>query len=378
MNKNLRLKLTINADGNARNFIGKTNGDLSQFKNQADKTNVAVKSLGSSLLQLARYSSIPLSGAGFIAALNKGDQFRLLEQRVRNATAATGDFAKSYDELFAIAQRTSSAFDVNVSLFESIARTAPEIGATTEEVLTLTETLQNLGKISGASQTQMSNAMLQFGQAMSGGVLRAEEFNSILENTPEIAARIASGMDMTVGQLRLAVLEGNVLSEKVFAALLSQSEAVAHQAAQLPQTIAQAMTELDNAWSKYIGESTTAASATDYLADTIQAVAANLDTLTTVGMAAFITTAGHATGKVVGLTAAKLSDTVAARASHAAEVARLEALKATALAEHRAAVTIMQKAHAHKVSMAQTALSASAEKALKQKGHPFSMQSMRS
>ena len=76
-------------------------------------------------------------------------------------------------------------------LFQQLARSAGEVGASNTQVLTLTQTLQQLGAIGGSSAEQMSNAMLQFGQSMAGGVVRAEEFNSIVENTPEIAVRLA-------------------------------------------------------------------------------------------------------------------------------------------------------------------------------------------
>jgi tape measure domain-containing protein len=40
----------------------------------------------------------------------------------------------------------------------------------------------------------MKNGLLQFSQAMSSGTVHAEEFNSILENMPEVANRIAGGL----------------------------------------------------------------------------------------------------------------------------------------------------------------------------------------
>ncbi|MGE4501989.1 MAG: tape measure protein [Thiomicrospira sp.] len=166
------------------------------------------------------------------AILKTADQVAQLDQRVKTATRATGDYATVSARLYQIAQQTGTALDSNVALFQSLARVAPEIGATNGQMLALTKTLQQLGRIGGSSQEQMSNAMLQFGQAMAGGVLRAEEFNSIVENTPEVANRIAQGMDLTVGQLRMAVLAGGVLSKDVFDALLKQTAEINAQAAE--------------------------------------------------------------------------------------------------------------------------------------------------
>ena len=57
---------------------------------------------------------------------------------------------------------------------------------------------------------------------MAGGIVRAEEFNSIIENTPEIARAIAAGMGVSMGQLRQDMLAGKLTSDAVFKALLSQ------------------------------------------------------------------------------------------------------------------------------------------------------------
>jgi len=50
-----------------------------------------------------------------------------------------------------------------------------------------------LGIIGGASTVTLLGGATQFGQAMAGGVVRAGEFNTIVENIPEVAQAFARG-----------------------------------------------------------------------------------------------------------------------------------------------------------------------------------------
>ncbi len=75
---------------------------------------------------------------------------------------------------------------------------------------------------------------------MAAGKVRAEEFNSIVENTPELAYRIAKGMGVGLGQLRLMVLEGEVLSKDVFQSILSQTEQIDKDFEDVPRRIGMA------------------------------------------------------------------------------------------------------------------------------------------
>ena len=268
--KNITVQLKIDAKGNIKGVLGDANKQLKTFDQSVKNTGKSSAKLSAGMRSVAKYAA----GAFAITAvyqfskatLMAADRYNVLQQRIRAATSATGDYASVSQELYAISQQTGTALESNVVLFQSLARIAPELGATNAQMLTMTQTLQQLGTIGGSSQEQMSNAMLQFGQAMSGGVMRAEEFNSIVENTPEIAARIAKGMGMTVGKLRLAVLEGKVLSNDVFKSLQGQSEEVNNEFERMPLTMGRALTSFGNSMANAAGSLDEMSGATSFIA----------------------------------------------------------------------------------------------------------------
>ena len=180
------------------------------------------------------------------ATIKLADQYKNLHARLQLATKATGDYAMVSDQLFKISQKTGTQFGANVSLFQGIARIAPEIGATSDQVLQLTTAVGQLGTLSGAGADQMGNAMLQFQQGLAGGVFRAEEFNSILENLPELANRMAKGFGVTQGGLRQMVLDGKLLSKDVFNVLVDQAGEIEAEFQTMPQTVGRSTTAIGN------------------------------------------------------------------------------------------------------------------------------------
>ncbi|MBF0187072.1 MAG: tape measure protein [Magnetococcales bacterium] len=270
--------------------VGRT-GDRS-LKRIEHASRQASKELGSLERRLASGFRAMNEAAGSYLSLDlagqlvmQADAYSVLQTRIRTATKETGDYAKVSRRLFEISNQTGTALESTVSVFQSLARSAPELKTSNDQMLVLTETVQKLGVIGGATTEGMKNGLLQFSQGLSAGIFRAEEFNSLLENIPEVAVRIAKGMGISVGQLRKMVLEGKVLSRDVFKALVKQAPEINREFANIPISIARASTSLDNSFSAFLGKLDKAVGLTGTLAKGMERAASLLDTVSSSGAA---------------------------------------------------------------------------------------------
>jgi len=245
----IRVKADINK---ATADLKKVAGQMKKTGDQGKKSSAGVDKMGKSMNQLITVAKIYIALRLARSVLLQADAFNVLQTRVKTATKNTGDYVQVSRELYDITQRNGAALNTTVSLFQSIARAAPELGASNKEVLTLVNTVEQLGIISGASKANLQAGLLQFSQGLSSGIFRAEEFNSLLENIPEVANRIAEGMGLTVGQLRQAVVDGNVLSKDVFDSLLKQSEDISKQFKDIPDSIERSETRFIDSWSRML------------------------------------------------------------------------------------------------------------------------------
>ena len=90
----------------------------------------------------------------------------------------------------------------------------------------------------GATTEDMKFGIRQLSQGLTSQVFRAEEYNSVLENTPAIMNEIAKGMSKSVPQLRQMVLDGELLAKDVFKALVDRADEVAAAFAKIPPDMA--------------------------------------------------------------------------------------------------------------------------------------------
>jgi len=185
------------------------------------------------------------------------DQYTQLRGRLALVTEGTQELGKVQAELFNIAQRTRTEMSGVADLYVKLAQSGRELGASQQELLQFTEGVGNALTVSGASAQQASGALLQLSQALAGGTVRAEEFNSMMEGAPEILRTVAAnmeGMDGSIGKLRQAVLKGKVSSEEFFEAFLKGTEDLSKRAQAMPVTVGQAFTRMQNNINQAIGD----------------------------------------------------------------------------------------------------------------------------
>ncbi len=257
--------------------------DLASFSSVAKKVDDTVKTATKAVYAMAA----SFAASGIIKA---ADSFSTMNARIGRFTDSASEASTVMRELTSYANAAGAEAGSAVSVFVSLSGALQDVGASQSDVLQLTKTLNQLGVIGGSSSEEVSNALRQFSQSMAGGIVRAEEFNSILENTPEIARAIGAGMGLSMGQLRTAMLNGQLTAESVMNSLLSQTDSVNSAFALMPRTVSAAIQSLSNEFTGLIGElnNTTGAtssvsSAIDGASSAIVSMKDNVDSLVTVG-----------------------------------------------------------------------------------------------
>ncbi|MGB3256067.1 tape measure protein [Buttiauxella gaviniae] len=206
-----------------------------------------------------------------------GDEMNTLQARVTRLSPSVDAARESMKALSSIASQTGNSLADTERLWESLTSSLKEAGATNSQILALTSTLQKIGTIGGSSTEEMSNALRQFGQSIAGGTVRAEEFNSILEQMPELARQIATGMGISIGELRKRMLEGKLTATDALNAIQNRSQAVNDEFDKMPVSIDRAKNSLDVAFKNAISDLNQAIGLTSTLAGLMQSVADNLN-----------------------------------------------------------------------------------------------------
>ncbi|MDC4464867.1 tape measure protein [Acinetobacter baumannii] len=275
-----RLVIVIdskNAERNARNL----GNELDSIERKGDFATKSMDGLSVATRQLAGYM------AGLVtvsAAISKMDTYTGLQNRLKLVTNNQVELNKATEDTFRIAQKTYSAWDSVLQVYQRFSDNAKTLNLTMDDTARLTETVSKAVAISGASASAADAALVQFGQALASGTLRGEELNSVMEQTPALAKAIAQGMGITVGELRSVAAEGKITSQEIVKALRNVEKDVDALFAKTDITIGQSLTLLNNEITRFVGESGKGSGAAQVLAGTIQTLASNLDVLTSAMM----------------------------------------------------------------------------------------------
>ena len=229
--------------------------------------------------QLLAFLTINWAAGKLQEIVQIADAWNMMSARLILATAGQREYTVAQKELFAIAQRIGVPIQEAATLYGKLQQAVRMLGGEQKDALTITESISQALRISGASATEAQSSLLQFGQALSAGVLRGEEFNSVVENSPRLAEALADGLNVPIGRLRKLAEEGRLTADVVVNALMSQKDKLAAEYAQLPVTVSQSFTRLSNAFGQWISRLDESTGFTEKLATALTWLADNLDTV---------------------------------------------------------------------------------------------------
>lgn len=258
---------------------GKANKSLDSIGNSATTAAKKMDELQTNINRVAGAIAASLVAEWGKAFLVAADNMSQLNSRIERLTGSAASASQTMQTLMNISSATGGSLQETQKLWESLSTALKDTGATNGQVLQLTETLQKIGRIGGSSTEEMANALRQFGQSISSGTVRAEEFNSILEQMPELVRQIATGMGVGVGELRQMMLEGKLSAEDALNAIQKQTGAVNAEFEKLPRTLSQANTALTNSFLSMVDSVNQATGASNGLVAVIDSIAAALDRL---------------------------------------------------------------------------------------------------
>ncbi|HBV8100211.1 TPA: tape measure protein [Escherichia coli] len=210
----------------------------------AKRADRQVNTLKTSIKALTRVIHLLIAAEAVRQFMDMAEQAKMLRVKIKMLTGDAESAGRVFDGLKAISRETGQSLKDTGELWQGLAISLKNTSATEGQLLNLVGTIQKMGALGGASAEQMSNSMRQFRQAIDGGVLRAEEFNSLLENTPTIVQTMARQMGLSMGQFRAEMLDGKITAERMVNAIQAATQETNEKFAQLPRTSGMALNEL--------------------------------------------------------------------------------------------------------------------------------------
>ena len=230
----------------ASSAVSRASGQVDNFNRKQQQAQKEAKGVANAWGSVKKYIGSALAAISVQKIIDLADTMTTTRARIdlMNDGLQTTDELQSM--IMASANRSRAAYQATADAVSKMGIMAKDAFGNNAELIQFTELINKQFTIAGTSAAGVDAAMLQLTQAMSSGVLRGEELNSIFEQAPTIIQTIADYLGVPIGQIRAMAAEGQITSTIVKNAMLSSADEINAKFNAMPMTFAQVWTLAKN------------------------------------------------------------------------------------------------------------------------------------
>lgn len=232
-----------NAINRVANQLDRMNQRQEEAANKAKKTKGEFQKLVDTVRNLAVVNFAQTTGKQI---LQLADSMTTTRARLDLMNDGLQTTAELQDMIVKSANRSRAAYSTTADAVAKMGIMAGDAFSSNEELIAFSELINKQFTIAGTSAAGIDAAMLQLTQAMSSGVLRGEELNSVFEQAPTIIQTIADYLGVPIGKIREMAAEGQITSTIVKNAMLASADEINAKFASMPMTFSQVWTIAKN------------------------------------------------------------------------------------------------------------------------------------
>lgn len=259
--------------------LTRSNTALNSVAISALRAETSVLALNKAFVLLGTAVGGLAGGVALNAFKNYADTATSIQNRLATVVPIQAQRAAIDQQIFETAQKTRTSYEATASIFSRMTLSASTLGASQSEILRVVEITQKALQAGGATAAESASIATQLTQALGSGRLNGDELKSISENSTILIKAIADEFGVSVGALKDMGAQGELVSSRVFKAILNAGKEVDSVFARSTPMIAAGIQQIDNALTRYIGNVDKSIGATKALVGGLEFVAKNLDTI---------------------------------------------------------------------------------------------------
>lgn len=262
-----RIDIQVREDGSR--VVSRNLDDIADSADGASDALTTLKGIvtglltGAALAKLAEYAGI----------------WTDLNARVARFAGTVENTGAVMDRLMSIAQRTYAPLESTAEIYLENAFSLQQLGKSTAEALDYTEAMTNALVVSGAKGQRAEAVISALGKSMLEGKLKGDNWNTVLTQGGRIVEALTAETGKSLTELKQMASAGQLTSETVFSALVSQLDMLREEADAMPATIGDAFVRMRNRVIQVIGELDTQLGASQGVVKFIDMINENLDAI---------------------------------------------------------------------------------------------------
>lgn len=263
MSNNLALTLKLDANGNLVGVVNQATSSVAKFGETVNGVTAKTKTLGtegekafgktrSGVESISKQLDSMQGAIGSVfnfaavaassyAIASVSDAYKAMQGQLRLVTESTQEFIAVQQQLNAVSIASFADQGAVTKLYSAMQPALEGMGKSINDAIAFTQTFNKALSLTSPTTAEAQAAVLQFAQAMGSGVLRGDEFNSLMENGRGVMVALAEGMGKPIGELRMMAEQGKLTADVVYNALTKVSDRVDADFNKLSMTVNKAL-----------------------------------------------------------------------------------------------------------------------------------------
>ncbi|MEM8160335.1 tape measure protein [Morganella morganii] len=230
-----------------------------------NRTTRSVNDTENAMFSLSKAAALVTSALSAGAIIHAVDEWGQMAARIKMALNSVEGDVERYSEIqerfLEVSNRNGKAIETVQALYAGSATSMKELGYNTTQTVDYIESLSSAFTANATGAQQTESAMTALNRAMVVGVLKGNDWHSVLNATPSIVndiakelSRLRGGMKVTENDVKKMAMESGI-SMKLFAdAVINARNENNALADSMDNTVADGFTKLANSAKAYFGE----------------------------------------------------------------------------------------------------------------------------
>ncbi len=283
MANNARLVVQIQADlAQAKTELQELRQQVQDLTPTAKQAAQSIGGISSTLAQvkgiIGGVTAAFLSLRTAVSLGNIADDYGQLASRLQMVTSSAGEYNLVQQRIMETADRTYKPLADQQELFIRSSSSMKELGYAANETLDFLDSVSSSLTVNSASSAQFTRAIDSISKSMVSGKLSGNEWQAVMETMPTAIGDIADYLGTTETAVKKMASEGKLSMQTFADAMIAVQKKNAELAENMPTTMKDGVTKLQNHLSAYVGELNQAIEATGLVTDAISSLANVFDT----------------------------------------------------------------------------------------------------
>ncbi|MGF0241253.1 phage tail tape measure protein [Rhodococcus sp. IEGM1300] len=280
------------ADSTVAQASGKIDKSLGRIDEAFERAGESAQS-AAGLIKTALGAAIGVASIGKI--IEAADSYGQMSDRIGMATSSVNEYDQVQQRLLETAKRTYRPLSEAQELYIRTADSLKSMGYNTGQALDVMDSFSFLLVTNSASADKASSAIDAYSKALQTGKVEADGWQSILAAMPTVVDTIAKSTGKTAEEIRSLGAQGKLSLDTLTEGLQKSAQANGVLADSMSVAVRDAVQNLTNAFTQYIGKLNETADFTGILAKGIGGISDHFEVLANVvGLVAVGALAGYA------------------------------------------------------------------------------------